>query len=69
VLFTALTEPDLIADDTSIIVSNPNLVEFESNLISAFQQLNAWFNINLLSLTIIKLSLFNLEPPITKQLN
>jgi hypothetical protein len=36
--------------DTSIIVSNPNLVEFKNNLISALQQLNTWFNINLLSL-------------------
>jgi hypothetical protein len=40
------TEPVLFADDTSIIVSNHNLLEFK-NLISAFQQLNAWFNINL----------------------
>jgi hypothetical protein len=43
------TEPVLFVDDTSIIVSNPNLVKFK-NLISAFQQLNAWFNVNLLSL-------------------
>jgi hypothetical protein len=37
-------------NDTSIIVNNTNLAEFKNNLISAFQQLNAWFNINLLSL-------------------
>jgi hypothetical protein len=43
-------EPILFADDTSIVVRNPNLVEFKNNLISAFQQLNAWFNTNLLSL-------------------
>jgi hypothetical protein len=42
------TEPVLFADDISIIVSNSNLVEFKNNLISAFQQLNTWFNINLL---------------------
>jgi hypothetical protein len=41
------TEPVLFVDDTSIIVSSPNLVEFKNNLFSAFQQLNAWFNINL----------------------
>jgi hypothetical protein len=44
------TEPVLFADDTSIIANNPNLVEFKNNLISAFQQLNAWININFLSL-------------------
>jgi hypothetical protein len=44
------TEPVLFADDISIIASNPNLVEFKNSLISPFQQLNAWFNINLLSL-------------------
>jgi hypothetical protein len=44
------TEPVIFSDDTSIIVSNSNLVEFKNNLISAFQQLNAWFIINLLSL-------------------
>jgi hypothetical protein len=32
------------------LVSNPNLVNFKNNFISSFQQLNAWFNINLLSL-------------------
>jgi hypothetical protein len=42
-------EPVLFADDTSIIVSNPNSVNF-INLISSFQQLNACSNINLLSL-------------------
>jgi hypothetical protein len=40
----------LFADDTIIIVSNPNLVNFRNNLISSFRQLNAWFNNNLLSL-------------------
>jgi hypothetical protein len=49
------TEPVLFADDTSIIVSNPNLVEFKNDLISAFQQLNVWFNINLLSLNYNKI--------------
>jgi hypothetical protein len=33
--------PVLFATDTSIIVSNPNLVHFKNNLISSFQHLNA----------------------------
>jgi hypothetical protein len=40
-------EPVLFAEDTGIIVSNPNLVNFKNDLISSFQQLNAWYNINL----------------------
>jgi hypothetical protein len=31
-------------------VSNPNLVNFKNYLIFSFEQLNAWFNTNLLSL-------------------
>jgi hypothetical protein len=40
----------LFADDTSIIVSNLNLLDFKNDLISSFEKLNVWFNINLLSL-------------------
>jgi hypothetical protein len=40
------TEPILFADDTSIIVHNPNLVEFKNNLsscsISGTNPLRAW---------------------------
>jgi hypothetical protein len=39
------TEPVLSADDTSIIVSNPNLVSY-----FCIPAVNAWFNINLISL-------------------
>jgi hypothetical protein len=41
-------EPVLFADYTSIIVSNPNLVNFKYNLISSFQQLNAWYNVDVI---------------------
>jgi hypothetical protein len=44
------SKPVLFADDSSIIVSNPNSVNFKNNLISSFKQFNAWFNINALSL-------------------
>jgi hypothetical protein len=44
------SKPVLFADDISIIVSNPNLVNFKNNLISSFRQLNVWFYSNLLSL-------------------
>jgi hypothetical protein len=44
------SEPVLFADDTSVIVSDPNLLNFKNNLISSFKQLNEWFDINFLSL-------------------
>jgi hypothetical protein len=44
------SKPVLFADDTSVIVSNPDLVNFKNDLTFSFEQLNAWFNINLLSL-------------------
>jgi hypothetical protein len=44
------SKPVLFADDTSIIVSNPNMVNFTNDLTVVFEQLNTWFNSNLLSL-------------------
>jgi hypothetical protein len=44
------SKPVLFADDTSVIVSNPDLVNFKNDLAFSFEQLNACFNINLLSL-------------------
>jgi hypothetical protein len=44
------SKPVLFADDTSVIVSNPDLVNFKNDLTFSFEQLNAWFSINLLSL-------------------
>jgi hypothetical protein len=44
------SKPVLFADDTSLIVSNLNLVNFKNDHIFSFEQLNAWFNTNLLSL-------------------
>jgi hypothetical protein len=46
----------LFADDTrtSVIVSNSNLVNFKNDLIFSFEQSNAWFNTNLLSLNYSK---------------
>jgi hypothetical protein len=40
----------LFADDTSIIISNPDLHEFNYNANKVFQELNNWFCNNLLSL-------------------
>jgi hypothetical protein len=49
------SKPVLFANDTSIIVSNPNLVNFKNDLIFSFEQLNVWFNTNLLSLNYNKM--------------
>jgi hypothetical protein len=39
----------LFADDTSSIVSSPSVANFKNDLTLAFEQLNTWFNTNLLS--------------------
>jgi exonuclease III len=44
----------LFADDTSIIVTSPNPTEFKNNVNKVFQDVNRWFNANLLSLNVEK---------------
>jgi hypothetical protein len=41
------TKPVMFADDTSVIVSNPDLENFKND-ISSFRQLDDWFKTNLL---------------------
>ena len=40
----------LYADDTSIIVTNPNLVNFQTQIDKIFRDINNWFKINQLVL-------------------
>ena len=42
--------PILFADDTSIIVKNPNSRDFQSNMVTAFHCVNKWFKVNLPSI-------------------
>jgi hypothetical protein len=42
----------LFANDTSIIVTSPNLMQFENNVNKVFQDINRWFTTNLLSLNV-----------------
>ena len=49
-----ISVPILFADDTSILVSHPNSVEFYNTIITDFQTLSNWFQNNLLSLNITK---------------
>ena len=44
------TVPILFADDTRIIVKYSNLKDFQSNMAMAFNCVNQWFKINLLSI-------------------
>jgi hypothetical protein len=44
------TKPVMFANDTSVIVSNPDLENFKNDIISSFRQLDDWFRTNLLSL-------------------
>jgi hypothetical protein len=49
------SKPVLFADDTNVIDSNTDLVNFKNDLTFSFEQLNAWFSINLLSLNYNKI--------------
>jgi hypothetical protein len=40
----------MFADDTSVIVSNPDLENLKNGIISSFRQLDDWFKTNLLLL-------------------
>jgi len=44
----------LFADDTSIIITNPNPLNFEKRVNKIIQDINEWFNRNLLSLNLDK---------------
>jgi hypothetical protein len=44
----------LFADDTSILVTGTNKLNFETNLNETSKDTNTWFNVNLLTLNINK---------------
>jgi hypothetical protein len=44
------SKPTLFADDTSLIFSNPNYLDFKTAINNVFSQLNKWFDDNLLLL-------------------
>ena len=46
--------PVLFADDTSIIVKSPNPKDFQTNMVTAFNCVNKWFKVNLLSIYVDK---------------
>jgi hypothetical protein len=45
----------LYADDTSLIISNPNPTNFKNNVNKICQDINRWFDTNLLSLNLDKI--------------
>ena len=46
--------PILFADNTSVLSTSPNNIQFQSDLNIVFGQLNKWFRANLLSLNFHK---------------
>jgi hypothetical protein len=40
----------LYADDTTLIIANPNPTNFKNSINNIFQDINRWFDTNLLSL-------------------
>jgi hypothetical protein len=52
----------LFADDTSIIVTDTNQLNFKRNLNQTFQDINTWFNANLLTLNYNKTQYVEFRP-------
>jgi hypothetical protein len=48
------TIPILFADGTSILVRSPNIKDFQTNMFTAFNCVNKWFKVNLLSINVNK---------------
>jgi hypothetical protein len=46
--------PILLADDTSVLITNQNVYKFQNDLNTAFGQIAKWFQVNLLSLNLNK---------------
>ena len=46
--------PITFADDTSILIKSPNIVQLQSDLNSVMGQLNEWFQENLITLNLLK---------------
>jgi hypothetical protein len=59
----------LLADDTSIIVTNPSLIKSENNVNKVFQDINRWFTTNLLSLNVEKTQFMQFVTKTTSQLD
>jgi len=48
------TVPIRFVDDTSIIVKSSNSKDFQTNMVTAFNCVNKWFKVNLLSINVEK---------------
>jgi len=55
-------------DDTSIIVKSSNSKDFQTNMVTAYNCVNKWFKVNLLSINVEKLITFNLRQKISSHL-
>jgi hypothetical protein len=55
------TIPILLADDTSLLVTSPNLNDFQVNINTVFHCIHEWFKVNLLSINLLKHITFSLQ--------
>jgi hypothetical protein len=59
----------LFADGTSVIVTDSNIVDFQLNMNVVFEQLNNWFNVNLLSLNFEKTGFIHFKTKNAHEIN
>jgi hypothetical protein len=50
-IITKNNSPVLFADDTSLLITNSNILDFHTNINQSFCNIISWFNSNLLILT------------------
>jgi hypothetical protein len=55
----------LFADDTSIIITDTNKLDFNIDINQTFQDINTWFNVNLLTLNFNKTHYLEFRTKIT----
>jgi hypothetical protein len=53
-IIISISKSVLFADDTSIIITNSSPIDYESNIIQLFKNINDWFKANLLTLNFDK---------------
>ena len=61
--------PIHFSDDTRAVITNSNIVDFQSNIKAVFEQLNKWLNLNLLTCYFYKTNFIHFKTKNTHNLD
>jgi hypothetical protein len=59
----------LVTDNTSVVIANSNIADFQSNIKAIFEKLNKWLNLNLLPLKFDKTNFMRFKTKNTHNLD